>query len=213
MSRVKSREISNIKMLTIIPVLLFILLVLSSFEINRRNRGELKSLSDTGTYYFDVAFPDGIKRSADNIAPPPPPPPPKSSEKEVKPVETIVTVPDKSAPEKQNEPDEVPEEVFMVVEEMPQFPGSEKALMEFIYQNVRYPERAKENSIQGRVIVKFAVMADGKVSRISVLKGVDPDIDNEAIRVISLLPEWKPGLQGGKPVNVWYNVPVTFTLN
>ena len=95
---------------------------------------------------------------------------------------------------------------------MPTYPGGDKALMEFINSNIKYPEEAKNKLIQGRVILRFAVMASGKVGNVSVLKSVDPSLDEEATRVIEALPEWKPGRQGGKPVNVWYSVPVTFQL-
>jgi TonB family protein len=105
-----------------------------------------------------------------------------------------------------------PPEIFVVVEEMPTFPGGEQALMEFIYANIQYPEMAKKNNIQGKEIIRFAVMADGYVDYVQVLKSVDPELDKEAIRVIKMLPVWTPGKQGGKPVNVWYNVPVTFQL-
>jgi protein TonB len=100
----------------------------------------------------------------------------------------------------------------VVVEEMPKYPGGDKAMMEFIYSNIKYPEEAKEKSIQGRVILRFAVMATGKVENVSVLKHVDPLLDEEAKRVVESLPNWIPGRQGGKPVNVWYSVPVTFQL-
>jgi protein TonB len=108
--------------------------------------------------------------------------------------------------------EEAPQEVFVVVEEMPSFPGGEPALMAFINSNIQYPEIAKENNIQGRVILKFCVTYKGGVDQVQIIKGVDPALDNEAIRVIKMLPAWKPGKQGGKPVNVWYNVPVIFQL-
>ena len=108
--------------------------------------------------------------------------------------------------------EEAPVEVFVVVEEMPTFPGGETELMKFIYANIQYPEIAKENNIQGRVILRFCVTYKGGVDQVTVLKGVDPALDNEAMRVIKMLPAWKPGKQGGKPVNVWYSVPVTFQL-
>ena len=109
--------------------------------------------------------------------------------------------------------EEEPEpEPFVVVEEMPMFPGGETALLQYISENTIYPEVAKENNIQGRVIVRFCVNSTGGVSQISVLKGVDPELDEEAIRVVSTLPKFKPGKQGGKPVPVWYMVPITFTL-
>jgi TonB family protein len=105
-----------------------------------------------------------------------------------------------------------PPEVFVVVEEMPNFPGGEQALMEFINANLQYPENAKKNNIQGRVILRFCVNYLGGIEQVSVLKGVDPELDAEAIRVIKMLPTWQPGKQGGKPVNVWYSVPVAFSL-
>jgi protein TonB len=187
-------------------------MVLSSFEMNLTNSDFNAEKVNDGSY-FEVAVPDLLKRHESTYVPPPPPPPPPSADKQGTQIIEKETVPEKIAVVIDSENEMVPDEIFMVVEVMPQFPGSEKALMEFIYQNVSYPEKAKEKSIQGRVIIRFAVMADGNVSNISVLKGVDPELDNEALRVIGLLPQWKPGLQGGKPVNVWYSVPVTFTLN
>ena len=117
------------------------------------------------------------------------------------------------SPDKALVPDQANKEVFVVVEKMPVFPGGDSTLMKFISSNVKYPETAKENNVQGRVILRFCVTYEGKVSKIGVLKGVDPELDAEAIRVIRLLPDWKPGMQGGKPVNVWYAIPVTFTLD
>jgi len=105
-----------------------------------------------------------------------------------------------------------PPEVFVVVEEMPQFPGGDKAMMEYIYNNIVYPAEAKEKNIQGRVTLRFVVKYDGAVGNVKVIKGVDPLLDKEALRVIENLPVWTPGRQGGKPVNVWYSVPVTFQL-
>jgi TonB family protein len=106
----------------------------------------------------------------------------------------------------------VPEDIFVVVEEMPVYPGGDQALMDFVYKNIVYPKEAKDKNIQGRVICRFAVKTDGSVYNVSVLHGVDPLLDNEAIRVLNLLSGWKPGMQGGKPVNVWYSVPITFAL-
>jgi periplasmic protein TonB len=103
-------------------------------------------------------------------------------------------------------------EPFVVVEEMPSFPGGDVALLKYIGDHTQYPEVAKENNIQGRVIIRFCVTSKGGVSQVSVLKGVDPELDKEAIRVVNTLPTFKPGKQGGKPVPVWYMVPITFTL-
>jgi TonB family protein len=101
---------------------------------------------------------------------------------------------------------------FVVVEKMPKFPGGDTALLEFLSKNVRYPEKPKTNNIQGRVIVRFCVTPKGGISQVSILKGVDPELDAEAIRIVSSLPNFEPGYQSGKPVPVWYMVPVTFTL-
>jgi len=102
---------------------------------------------------------------------------------------------------------------FLVVEEMPMFPGGENTLFKFITESLKYPESAKANGIQGRVTVRFCVTEIGTVNKVTVLKGVNPDLDAEAIRVISSLPQFKPGKQGGKPVPVWMLCPITFALN
>ena len=107
---------------------------------------------------------------------------------------------------------ETEQQPFVVVEEMPMFPGGDPALLPYIAANTQYPEIAKENNIQGKVIVRFCVTSKGGVNQVSVLKGVDPELDKEAIRVVTTLPTFKPGKQGGKPVPVWYMVPIAFTL-
>jgi TonB family protein len=101
---------------------------------------------------------------------------------------------------------------FVVVEEMPMFPGGDAELLAWIGKNTNYPENAKKNGIEGRVIVRFCVTDVGGIDRVSILKGVDTELDNEAVRVVKSLPAFKPGKQGGKPVNVWYMVPITFGL-
>ena len=104
-------------------------------------------------------------------------------------------------------------EVFVVVEKMPVYPGGDEALFRFIYENVRYPAEAKEQGIQGKVILRFMIASDGAVEDITVVRGVHPLLDAEAIRVMSIMPGWTPGTQGGKPVNVWYSVPISFSLS
>jgi protein TonB len=108
--------------------------------------------------------------------------------------------------------EEVPVDIFVSVEEMPAFPGGDEAMMKFIYANIAYPEVAKENNVQGTVTLRFVVNYKGMVDQVSLIKGVDPSLNNEAIRVVKMLPPWKPGKQGGKPVNVWFSVPVKFKL-
>ena len=125
----------------------------------------------------------------EEMAPPPPPPPPPIAE-----TDTSV------AP-------------FVDVDQMPAFAGGEAGLLDFITKNTKYPEKAKLNGKQGKVLVRFAVETDGKVDRITILKGVDPELDMEAFRVVSSLPPFeKVGVKDGKNVPVWFMVPINFTL-
>ena len=182
---------------------------------------------------------ENLDQPTDLVAPPPaPPPPPQETVQQAKYVPPVVVdsvkpeevvqlmTADDAQIEVQNEEvveyvepvkeeiqeEEAEAEPFVVVEEMPMFPGGEAALLQYIADHTNYPEVAKENNIQGRVIVRFCVTSKGSVNQVSVLKGVDPELDQEAIRVVSELPPFKPGKQGGKPVPVWYMVPITFTL-
>ena len=108
----------------------------------------------------------------------------------------------------------IPEEpeTFYSVEEMPVFPGGQIALLEYIAGSTKYPEEAALNNIQGKVIVKFAVEPDGSIDRVTVIRAVHPLLDEEAARVIKTLPGWTPGKQNGKPVPVWFVLPVNFQL-
>jgi protein TonB len=180
-----------------------------------------------------------LNTPTDQVAPPPPPPPPPAEIVQqaryvppvvvdsVKPDENVKLMSadqanvevknDQVVEEVQQAKEEVQEvenepEPFVVVEEMPMFPGGDAALLTYIGEHTNYPEVAKENNIQGRVIVRFCVTSKGGVSQVTVLKGVDPELDKEAVRVVGTLPTFKPGKQGGKPVPVWYMVPITFTL-
>ena len=104
------------------------------------------------------------------------------------------------------------EEVFMVVEKMPEFPGGTAELMKFLQQNIKYPEQARKDSIQGRVIVQFTIKKTGEVSNTTVIRSVSPELDAEAIRVINAMPLWTPGEQKGEPVNVKFTLPIQFRL-
>ena len=111
--------------------------------------------------------------------------------------------------------EEEPEEqtIFEVVEQMPEFPnGGMAGLMQYLSKNIKYPTIAQENGTQGRVTVQFVVNKDGSIVDAKVLRGVDPYLDKEAVRVIMGMPKWKPGMQRGKPVRVKYTVPVMFRL-
>lgn len=104
------------------------------------------------------------------------------------------------------------EEVFMVAEQMPEFPGGMKEMLKFLQENVKYPENAMRNNVQGRVIVQFVIEKDGTPTEFKVLRSVDPDLDAEALRVMKAMPKWKPGMQKGQVVRVKFTVPVSFKL-
>ena len=104
------------------------------------------------------------------------------------------------------------EEVFMVAEQMPEFPGGMKEMLKFLQENMKYPENAMKNNVQGRVIVQFVVEKDGTPTEFKVARSVDPDLDAEALRVLQTMPKWKPGMQRGEVVRVKFTVPVSFKL-
>lgn len=105
------------------------------------------------------------------------------------------------------------EQVFRVVEDMPEFPGGNDQLRKYISENVKYPQTAKEKGIQGKVFVSFVVTKDGSITQTKVERGVDPVLDKEALRVVSELPQWKPGSQRGTKVNVQFTIPINFALD
>ncbi|GAB3321858.1 hypothetical protein GCM10027299_16910 [Larkinella ripae] len=103
-------------------------------------------------------------------------------------------------------------DVFTVVEQNPEFPGGMPALGRFITDNIRYPEAAKRALVSGRVFVNFVVNVDGSIQDVQILRGIGFGADEEALRVVKAMPRWKPGMQGGKPVRVRYNLPMNFDL-
>jgi protein TonB len=109
-------------------------------------------------------------------------------------------------------PKETVVQVFRSVEQMPQFPGGEAALMKYLQSHINYPPMAVENGVQGRVVVQFVVDKTGKVGEVVVVRNVDKDLDKEAVRVCKSLPKFTPGRQNGQAVAVWYTLPVTFKL-
>ena len=104
------------------------------------------------------------------------------------------------------------DKVFEKVEDMPEFPGGEKAMMDFVAKNVQYPKEAMEKEISGRVLVGFIVEKDGSISETEIVKGIGGGCDEEAVRVVKAMPKWKPGKQKGKPVRVHFMLPLTFKL-
>jgi protein TonB len=109
-------------------------------------------------------------------------------------------------------PEPVAEEIFTFVEEYPEFPGGEKALYEYIKNNIRYPEVARTSGITGTVYVQFVVEKDGSISDVKVLRGIGGGCDEEAVRVVKSMPKWKPGKQRGQPVRVYYTLPIDFKI-
>lgn len=103
-------------------------------------------------------------------------------------------------------------EVFIVVEEMPEFPGGPAKMLEYIQKNVKYPMMARESDIQGRVFVNFVVEPDGSISNVNVMRGIGGGCDEEAVRVVNSMPKWKPGKQRGSAVRVSFTVPIIFKL-
>jgi len=102
---------------------------------------------------------------------------------------------------------------FYVIEEKPEFPGGEAAMFQWIQKNIKYPQEARENNIQGKVFVQFIIDKEGNVTDVEVVRGVDPLLDKEAVRVVKNMPKWKPGKQRGKPVKVQFLLPINFRLN
>ena len=135
----------------------------------------------------------------------------QSSEETGQAVEIKYTAPVAVQEEEEEEPEE--QEIFQVVEQMPEYPdGGMAGLMKYLSGAIRYPAIAAENGVQGRVTVQFVVNRDGSIVDAQVVRGVDPYLDKEALRVINSMPKWKPGMQRGKPVRVRYTVPVNFRL-
>ena len=113
----------------------------------------------------------------------------------------------------EDEEDSEEEIPFALAEVIPEFPGGEAALHKYIASHVQYPAIARENSLQGKVYVKFVIGKNGEVENVSIARGIDASLDAEALRVIQGMPKWKPGMQRGKPVRVAYTVPINFKLN
>lgn len=201
-------------------------LMFLAFEWTKRDvKIDTSAAVSEATFEEEIEIP--ITEQPEQVAPPPPEAPSiaetltivddnadvqetaiVSSEETGKAVEIKYTAP---VVEKEEEPEE--QEIFEVVEEMPEFPdGGMAGLMQFLSKNIKYPAIAQENGTQGRVTVQFVVNRDGSIVDAKVLRGVDPYLDKEALRVVNTMPKWKPGKQRGKPVRVKYTVPVMFRL-
>ena len=147
----------------------------------------------------------------------PPPEVPKAEEiieiveNDAKVEETVIQASDDTEKAvEEEEPEE--QQIFQIVEEMPEFPGGMGECLKFLMKNAKYPTISQENGVQGKVSVKFVIEKDGSIADPVVVRGVDPYLDKEALRVVKSMPKWKPGKQRGKPVRVSYTVPVIFKL-
>ncbi|RIH65549.1 energy transducer TonB [Mariniphaga sediminis] len=199
-------------------------LVLAAFEY----KTSPKKVDSLGKVEMQEVEEEIIPITREQEVKPPPPPPPKvvevlniveddveiEDELEIEDTEVTEDMIIDVAPviSTQEEEEEEDTQVFFIVEDMPEFPGGEMALRQFIANAIKYPVIAQENGIQGRVYVTFVVDKDGSISDARIARGVDPSLDKEALRVVNTLPKWKPGKQRGKPVRVSYTVPINFVL-
>jgi protein TonB len=196
-----------------IGLVITLLIVLGAFEYKSYE----KVAYNLGLLNLDDLEEDIIPITKQEVKPPPPPPPPPPEVIEIVEddvvIEDEIEIEDTESDEDLEIVEEDDEEVFMVVENMPEFPGGDLGLMKYIQKNVKYPPIAKEYNITGKVYISFVVDKSGSVTNVKVVRGVDKNLDAEAVRVIKSLPKYKPGKQRGKAVRVMFTVPINFTLN
>jgi periplasmic protein TonB len=197
-----------------IGLVVTLVIVLGAFEWKSYEKVDY----NLGQLNLDDLEEEIIPITRQEITPPPPPPPPPEV---IVIVEDIVEI-EVEAEIETTESDEMvaieieeesDEEFFMVVENMPEFPGGDAGLMKYIQNNVKYPPIAKEYNITGKVYVSFIVDKSGSVTDVKIVRGVDKSLDAEAVRVVKSLPKYKPGKQRGKAVRVMFTIPINFTLN
>ncbi|MBL6962221.1 MAG: energy transducer TonB [Bacteroidetes bacterium] len=156
--------------------------------------------------------------------PPPPPPPPEleiveddveieENQPVIKDVEVKEDEAIALAPITEEKEEVIEEQIFFMSEDPPEFPGGDNARNKYLRQSIRYPDIERDNGIQGQVVVNFVVEKDGSINNVKILKGITPNINEEALRVVKEMPNWMPGKQRGKPVRVYVNLPIRFTLN
>ncbi len=208
-------------MLTGFAVSLAVLLMGFNYMAPVKTSGDLLVSTDMDDEIEDIPV-------TNQTPPPPPPPPPPPEVIEVEDDEEIDDTPEifeQEFDERQVieepvyvEPEAPKVEVeepdfFVVVEDMPEYPGGEGAMYKWLGKNIKYPQVAKENGIEGKVFVRFIVDQSGKVRDASVVRGIGGGCDEEALRVVNMMPDWKPGKQRGKPVRVQFTIPIHFQLN
>lgn len=225
----RTRYKKTITTASIISLIILIIVVGPPFIMAKLNKSNKAVIDNSIT--ADLM---NIKQQQEEAPPPPPPPPPPELKQEAKFIAPVVVDTVKEVVEiattdqviANTTNDQVQEEVvevqntvveeeapaFLVVEEMPVFPGGEAELLKYIGEHVKYPEISKENNITGKVYVNFVVDENGKVIKVKIARGVDPYLDKEAIRVVESLPNFAPGKQRGKAVRVQFTIPINFTL-
>lgn len=195
-------------------LVLSLIIVLIAFEWKSYEKVDY----NLGQLNLDDLEEEIIPITKQEIKPPPPPPPPPEVieivEDEVE-IEEELEIEDTESDEDVmiEIEEESDDEFFMVVENMPEFPGGDLGLMKYIQKNVKYPPIAKEYNITGKVYVSFIVDKSGLVTNVKIVRGVDKNLDAEALRVVKSLPKYKPGKQRGKAVRVMFTIPINFTLN
>ncbi len=197
-----------------IGLVITLVIVLGAFEWKSYD----KVAYNLGQLNLDDLEEEIIPITKQEVKPPPPPPPPPEV---IEIVEDDVEIEDEIEIEDTESDEDVEieieeeddEEFFMVVENMPEFPGGDLGLMKYIQKNVKYPAIAKEYNITGKVYVSFIVDRKGSVTNVKIVRGVDKNLDAEAMRVVKSLPKYKPGKQRGKSVRVMFTIPINFTLN
>jgi len=197
-----------------IGLILSLIIVIIAFEWKSYEKVDY----NLGQLNLDDLEEEIIPITKQEIKPPPPPPPPPEVieivEDEVE-IEEELEIEDTESDEDVmiEIEEESDDEFFMVVENMPEFPGGDLGLMKYIQKNVKYPPIAKEYNITGKVYVSFIVDKSGLVTNVKIVRGVDKNLDAEALRVVKSLPKYKPGKQRGKAVRVMFTIPINFTLN
>ncbi len=195
---------------------------LVAFEWRHYERPEI----DLGTLEVDFIEEEDIPITRQEQPPPPPPPEPSQEliivddDVELEEEFTIDVDADVFTEVQEFTPIVIEEEeavdedvIFTVVEDQPEFPGGEAARQRFLEENLRYPQMAREAGIQGTVFVTFVVETDGSVTDVRILRGIGGGCDEEAVRVVRMMPRWEPGRQRGQPVRVQFNMPIRFRLN
>ena len=152
--------------------------------------------------------PPPIPMPPKDVPPPIPPPPPISDTQAIE----ISSDTESGYIENYYKSDEAQPEIFQVVEDMPEFPGGEKEMLDFLYKNIKYPANARKEGIQGIVVISFVVTPSGNYTNVKSIREPNSSLGEEAMRVIKLMPKWNPGKQRGQAVPVKYNLPIRFKL-